>query len=48
MPGSLSRGYKTRVMTKDQWLVHPDRAVANGQPGLSDGVKPWVNVIFNN
>lgn len=46
MAGSLSRGYKKVVMTKEEWLKHPNKAIANGKPGLSDGVKPWIDVIF--
>lgn len=47
MAGSLTRGYKVRVMTKKEWFNHPDKAIANGKPGLSDGIKPWINVQFS-
>lgn len=47
MAGSLTRGYKTVVMTRKEWEDHPDRCIYQGKPGLSDGVKPWINVIFN-
>jgi hypothetical protein len=47
----LSRGSKVRVMTKAEWMSHPDRAMSGtgegARPGLSDGVKPWINVIFS-
>jgi hypothetical protein len=49
--GALSRGCKVMVMTKAQWMSHPLRAMSGtgegGRPGLSDGVKPWINVIFS-
>lgn len=45
--GGLTRGHKVVVMTQAQWSAHPARAIHNGKPGLSDGIKPWINVQFN-
>jgi hypothetical protein len=48
---SFSRGYKKVVMTKSEWQQHPLKALCLGndgkyKPGLSDGVNPWIDVIF--
>jgi hypothetical protein len=51
MAGSLSRGYKVRVMTKKAWQNHPDKMVywGNGkwEPALYNGDKMPIHVQFN-